>query len=75
MQLKSNKTVSSWDNMGISCSVEMFRSESVQTGGSRRFTILIAYYLMFDSDSAKQRYRLEGLGVGGKIILKWISNK
>jgi hypothetical protein len=73
MQLKSNKAVSSWDNMGISCFVEMFRSEGVQTGGSRRFTILIAYYLMFDN--VKQRYRLEGLGVGGKIILKWISNK
>jgi hypothetical protein len=51
----------------------MFRSEVVKTGGGRRFANLIAYYLMFDN--VKQRYRLEGLGVGGKIILKWISSK
>jgi hypothetical protein len=59
--------------MGIACSVEIFRSEGVQTGGSKRVTILIAYYLIFDN--VKQRYYLEGLAVGGRIILKWISNK
>jgi len=59
--------------VGIACSVEIFRSEGVQTGGSKRFTILIAYYLIFDN--VKQRYYLEGLVVGGRVILKWISNK
>jgi len=59
--------------MGIACCVEVFCSGGVQTGGSRRFTILIAYYVIFDN--MKQRYHLEDLGVGGTIILKWISNK
>jgi hypothetical protein len=58
--------------MGIACSIEVFCSGGVQTGGSRRFTILIAYYLLFDN--VKQRYHLEGLAIGGRIILKWISN-
>jgi len=59
--------------MGISCSVEISRSEGVQTGGSIRVTMLIAYYVIFDN--VNQRYHLEGLGIGGMIILKWITNK